>query len=209
MARDGIRLLDALNVDKAHIVGASMGGMISQILCANFPERASSLTAVMTSTNKKGLPTASPKLAHLLLRPGPAPKTTEDIIERSMRMWKAIGTPDSGRSDEELRTRVAAAVDRSYCPKGQRRQLSAIIETGDLRRWTRRIKAPTLVIHGDADPLVNIAGGKDVAANIRGSRMEVISGMAHDLPPRHLQTVTQMIIDHAHAAERSCVESAA
>lgn len=200
MAQDTIGLMDELKIEQAHVVGISMGGMISQILSARYPERVYSLTAIMTSTNRRSLPGPRGDVARLLFRPGPPPKTTDEIVERGMEIWNLIRTRDGGLSDDELRVRVRAAVERSYCPAGQRRQTAAIVETGDLTRWTRRIAAPTLVIHGDADPLVRLAAGQDVAATIKGSRLEVISGMGHDLPPAHLNHITDLIIQHAQAS---------
>lgn len=200
MADDAIGLLDTLQIARAHVVGISMGGMISQILSAQHPDRVFSLTALMTSTNKRSLPGPRPDVAKLLFNPGPTPNTTEEIVERGMKVWNLLQTVEGGLPDDELRRRIHAAVERSYCPAGQRRQTAAIIETGDLTRWTQQITAPTLVIHGDADPLVQLAGGQDVAATIQGSRLEVIEGMGHDLPPRHLDRITSLIIDHARTA---------
>lgn len=199
MVRDTVGLMQELKIPRAHIVGVSMGGMISQILAARHPDKVASLTAIMTSTNRRGLPGPSPTIMKALFRPGPAPATTEEVVERGVKMWNMIRTQDGGLSEDELRVRVQAAVERSYCPAGQKRQTAAIVATGDLRRWTRRIKSPTLVIHGDADPLVNVAAGKDVAANIRNSRLEIIKGMAHDLPPNHIDRVTSLIINHVQA----------
>lgn len=200
MAQDTVSLMDALEIPQAHVVGISMGGMISQILSARHPQRVTSLTAIMTSTNRRSLPGPRRDVAQLLFNPGPAPKTNDEIVERGMQIWNLLRTTNGGLSDDELRTRIQAAVERSYCPAGQRRQTAAIVQTGDLSGWTRRIKAPTLVIHGDADPLVDVAAGRDVANTIQGSRLEIIPGMGHDLPPKHLDQISSLIIEHARAA---------
>ncbi|MEM7545890.1 MAG: alpha/beta fold hydrolase [Pseudomonadota bacterium] len=197
MAADAAGVMDALGLERAHVVGVSMGGMIAQILAATRPDRVSSLTAIMTSTNAPGLPGPRRDVGKLLTNPGPPARTEAQAIERSMAMWRLISTVDGGGTEEDLLARVTRGVQRSMSPAGIRRQTAAIIETGDLRRYTRQITVPTLVIHGDSDPLVNIAGGRDIARIVPGARLEVMEGMAHDLPPRHLPHITGLIGDHA------------
>ena len=115
-------------------------------------------------------------------------------------MWSLIRTPDKDEDHSELKLKLASGFDRSYYPAGVRRQLAAIIATGDLRPHIRKIKAPTLVIHGSKDPLASVEGGRDSARNIKGARLEIIEGMAHDLPKKFLPRITKLIIDHIRSA---------
>jgi pimeloyl-ACP methyl ester carboxylesterase len=199
MARDSVSLLDALGVDKAHIVGVSMGGMIAQVLAAEYPSRVASLTAIMSSTNNISLPRARPEITKALLTPPKKGATKDDVLDRSVQFWRMIGTKDSGTTDAELRARIEASYDRSHNPAGIRRQLAAIIDSGDLRRFTRKITAPSLVIHGSEDPLSPPTGGIDIAKNITGARLELIDGMGHDMPKKYLPLITEMIVGHMRA----------
>lgn len=196
MAADAVGLMDALNIEKAHIVGVSMGGMIAQIVAGAYPERAMTLTAVMTSTNEPRLPGARHDIAKLILRPGPPAENVDEAIEKSMRVWRLIKTQDGGWTEDALRARVSAAAHRSVYPPGPRRQTAAIVDSGDLRRWSRKVTAPTLVIHGDADPLVRLSGGKAVARAIKHATFKIIPGMAHDLPPNFLPMIRDEMIEH-------------
>ena len=201
MARDSIALLDALGLDRVHLVGLSMGGMIGQIVAATAPDRIKSFTAVMTSTNNPGLPGARYDVVKMLVSRQHPAKTLDEAVERAMKMWNTIGTVDGGGTQDDLRQRVRAAMERCNYPPGIRRQTAAIIATGDLRNWTRRITAPTLVMHGTADPLVNVAGGKDIAANIEGAKLHLLEGMGHDLPPKFLDELTGTMIEHLRSVE--------
>lgn len=200
MAKDAESLLNALGIRRVHVVGVSMGGMIAQIFAAKYADRTLSFTGIMTTTNNRTLPAASREIRGHLLKPAKMAATRQEAIERSMMMWGLIGTKNSGASDDDLRARIEAAYDRSNYPVGPRRQISAIGETGDLRRYTRKITAPTLVIHGDADPLVPKEGGMDIAKNIPGSTLELIEGMGHDLPKKHLKRITSLLVSHMRAA---------
>jgi pimeloyl-ACP methyl ester carboxylesterase len=202
MAADTIGIMDALNIEDAHIVGASMGGMISQILCAENPQRVKSLTAIMSSTNNPALPRADPSISKEVFFARNNAANREELIENTLRLWQLIGTKDGGRDEIEFRQLVADSVDRNSSPAGIRRQLAAIIATRDLRTWTRRIEASSLIIHGSDDPLVPLACGQDIAASIDGARMEIIEGMGHDLPPRHLTEVTAHVLEHLHRCEK-------
>jgi len=201
MAKDTESLMNALGIAKAHVVGVSMGGMIAQIFAGKYPARTLSFTGIMTTTNNRALPGASREIRGHLLKPIKAAATREEAIQRSMMMWDLIGTKDSGAADGELRAKIEAAYDRSNYPVGPRRQISAIGETGDLRRYTRKIKAPALIIHGNADPLVTKEGGMDIAKNIPGSKLELIDGMGHDLPRKHVAHITTVMINHMQAAQ--------
>lgn len=196
MAADAVGLMDSLGIQKAHVIGASMGGMIAQIVAGEYPNRVLSLTAIMTSTNEPRLPGARPDVARLILRPGPPATTVEDAIEKSMRVWRLIKTQDGGLSEDALRARVSAAAHRSVYPPGPRRQTAAIVDSGDLRKWSNKVKAPTLVIHGAADPLVRPSGGMAVARAIKGSKHIEFPEMGHDLPPRYLDKICEEIVRH-------------
>lgn len=197
MANDAAGVLDALSIKSAHVVGVSMGGMIGQVLAANHPDRVKTLTAIMSNTNNPRLQRADPKLLRALFGPGPRPKTRDEIVDRIERLWGMIGTPDGGNDPQAFRKRIEFAVDRCDYPAGVRRQIAAIIATGDLRRFDRKIAAPTLVIHGSIDPLAPPAGGKDIAANVPGARLEMIDGMGHDLPPKFLPRIADLVLGHA------------
>jgi len=203
MAKDAAGVLDALDIKRAHVIGASMGGMIGQILCAESPERIKSFTALMSSTNNPALPKAHPKVSWEVMTARKPSATREELIDITLRIWELIGTKNSGRDPVEFRQQVAASIDRSSSPSGIRRQMAAIIATRDLREWTRKVTAPSLVIHGSEDPLVPFQNGLDIAAEIKGARMEIIEGMGHDLPPVYLATVVEHVIEHLCSAENS------
>lgn len=200
MAEDAIGVLDALNVDRAHIVGLSMGGMIAQIVAANHPERTRSATILMSSSNRFGLPTPPIDLALdvLFARRG---RSLQQRTARTRRVWKRIRTQDGGYNDEDFSETITATIDRSYYPPGRRRQIEAIMATGDLRRYARRIVAPALVVHGSADQLARPHGGLDIAANIRDAQFELIPEMGHDLPPNRIDLISGLISAHARQAD--------
>ncbi|MEM7740633.1 MAG: alpha/beta hydrolase [Pseudomonadota bacterium] len=203
MAADAVGVLDALNVKDAHVVGASMGGMIAQIMAAEHPTRVKSLTAWMSSTNNPKLPAADPSISKAVLNARTRAHSQTDLIDQTTALWTLIGTKNSGVDPEEMRKRVTVSLERCNYPAGIRRQIAAIVATGDLRSWTRKISAPTLVIHGSADPLVPHPAGEDIAANIKGSRFELLEGMGHDVPPSHLPQINQLIADHFRAVEEN------
>ena len=197
MARDTVGLLDTLDIGKANVVGVSMGGMIAQVLAASYPGRVGRLAIIMSSTNNPALPRARPEIARALMAPPMKTATREEALERAMALWNLIGTKNSGAGPEELRARLAASFERSYHPAGARRQLAAIIETGDLRKkFTRRITAPTLVIHGSEDPLAPPAGGLDIFRNIPGADLDIIEGMGHDIPKKFRARIAARIVKH-------------
>lgn len=197
MANDTIGLLDGLSVRKTHVVGVSMGGMIAQVMAAKFPQRVDRLAIIMSSTNNPALPRAKGEIAKALMAPPANINTREEALERAMYLWSLIGTKNSGASDDELRARLAAAYERSHYPAGPRRQLAAVIDTGDLRKdFTRKIAAPTLVIHGGDDPLAPPAGGVDIFRNVKGADLEIIEGMGHDIPKKFRARIAARIIRH-------------
>jgi pimeloyl-ACP methyl ester carboxylesterase len=196
MANDTTGLLDHLGVERAHLVGASMGGMVCQTVAALSPERVASLCSIMSSTGRRRLST-SPRLDALrLLLQRPA-TSREDYIAAMTMMFGVIGSPDYPADAERMREHAERAWDRCFYPSGVARQLMAVLASGDRTRELRRITAPTLVIHGLADKLIPPRAGRDTAAAIPGARLELLPGMGHDFPPQLWQPISEMIVDNA------------
>jgi pimeloyl-ACP methyl ester carboxylesterase len=181
MAADAIGLLDALGIEKAHIMGASMGGMIAQIVAATYPDRVLSLTSIMSNTGNPTLPPATPE-AMAVLTQRPTSNDMEALVAHGVRAEKVIGSPGYPVPEAELSARIRRDFQRSFYPAGVARQMAAIVGSGDRREALRTITAPTMVIHGVDDPLVPIAGGRDTAATISGAKIVEIPGMGHNLP---------------------------
>ena len=196
MAQDTIGLIDGLELERVHLVGISMGGMIAQHVCALAPEKVRTLTGIMTTTGNPKLPRPNADVMKAMLRRGPQPKTRDDIIAASVSVFETIGTPGENQNTNGMRDRIAKSYDRNHNPKSVARQMAAIAHAGDFRSFTRQIKAPTLVLHGSADPLVPIEGGRDVARIVPGAKMKVIDGMGHDVPPRFLPQITAHMLEH-------------
>lgn len=196
MAADGVALLDHLAIERAHIVGASMGGMISQHIAARYPDRTLSLTSIMSSTGNRRLPRAR-KEAMQVLANRPMSGDPEDMIAYSVRAARVIGSPAYPAAEERLQRRVRADFERGWYPQGVARQMAAIVADGDRRPLLKTITAPTLVVHGEDDPLVPLAAGRDTAANIAGARLLTIPGMGHDLPLALIDTLADAITGHA------------
>ncbi len=192
MAADAIELLDALGIDRAHIVGASMGGMIAQVVAAKYPRKVLSLTSIMSTTGNPAVPPAQPD-AMAVLTNRPTTTDTDSLVAFLVNAARVIGSPAYPPNEERLITRVRADLARSYSPTGYMRQMAAIIASGDRRAQLAAITAPTLVIHGDADPLVSVEGGRDTAANITGAELKIIPGMGHDLPLPLVDTIADAI----------------
>jgi pimeloyl-ACP methyl ester carboxylesterase len=207
MVADTIGLMDALKIKRAHFVGVSMGGMISQLLSGKHPNRVASLTSIMSGTLNPRIGGPSPRIAVPLFLNRAKATTRDEIIKRTIEMWSLIRTESDDHT--EFESKIANGFDRSYYPAGVRRQLAAIIATGDLRPHLKSITAPTLVIHGSKDPLAPLEGGKDSARNIKGARLEIIEGMAHDLPKKFLPRITSLIVDHVRHAEKGAAKKAA
>lgn len=196
MAEDGVQLLDALGIDKAHIVGASMGGMIAQHIAFSHPDHVLSLTSIMSTTGNRRLPRARPEAMKILMdRPRTADAAT--MVEFGVRAARTIGSPAYPAEENRLRTRVQRDFERSFSPAGLTRQMAAIIADGDRRGRLATITAPTLVIHGEADPLVPVEGGKDTAANIPGAKLKLIAGMGHDLPVQLVDEIADAVAEHS------------
>ena len=182
MADDAAAVLDHLGIDRAHIVGASMGGMIAQIFAARFRARTRSLGVIFSSNNQPFLPPPDPRALFAVLK-GPAPNSPLDVIaDYSVKVWRIIGSPRYPASEQRLRDDAIEAYERCYYPWGISRHFSAIIASGSLLRYDRQITAPTVVLHGRADRLQRPFGGRVVARAIPGGRLVLLDGMGHDLP---------------------------
>jgi len=182
MADDAAALLDHLDIREAHIVGASMGGMIAQIFAARFPERSKTLAVIFSSNNSAFLPPPAPRALLALLK-GPPPNSPRAvIIDNAVRVSKIIGSPGYRAPVEQIRAEAAEGYDRNYYPQGVARHFSAVMGSGSLAHYDRRIVAPTVVIHGRSDKLMRTFGGRKVARAIDGARLVLFDGMGHDLP---------------------------
>jgi len=196
MADDAAALLDHLDITTAHVIGASMGGMIAQIVAARFAERTKSLGVIFSSNNRAFLPPPAPR-ALLALIQGPPPDAPRDvIIDNAVRVSKVIGSPGYPMPDEDVRADAAESYDRNHNPWGVARQFSAILGSGSLLHHDRRIIAPTVVIHGRADKLMRPTGGRSIARAIQGARLVLIDGMGHDLPKELWDQVIVELTSH-------------
>ncbi|HSV59151.1 MAG TPA: alpha/beta hydrolase [Variovorax sp.] len=194
MAHDSLGVLDALSVSQAHVVGASMGGMIAQRIASSAPARVLSLTSIMSSSGARGLPGPDPKIAAALLRPPPA-RDEASLVAFSLGFIRMIGSPAFPNDEALLRERLTLSLRRGYRPAGLIRQLLAIgADTGRRPDELARIRCPTLVLHGEADRLVPIEAGRDTARRIAGARFVAIPGMGHDLPPGVNEVLLRHII---------------
>ena len=195
MAADGIALLEHLGIARAHVVGVSMGGMISQHIAARYPDRVLSLTSVMSTSGNRRLPRAK-KEAMQVVANRPMSGDKEALIAYSVNAARVIGSPGYPSAEDRLQRRVRADFERGWYPQGVARQMAAIIADGDRRALLKSVKAPTLVIHGEDDPLVPLPGGRDTAENIAGARLLTIPGMGHDLPLALVDTMADAIAAH-------------
>jgi len=206
MTGDAVGLLDALGIGRAHIVGASLGGMVAQLLAADHPERALSLTSIMSGTGNRELPPASPEAMAVLNDRGPDPLTDfEGYLDHAVKGAFVVGSPGYPPNAEETRTRIRNDFNRSYCPAGFQRQYAAAVVSPDRRPKLATIKTPTVVIHGAADPLAPLTSGQDTAANIPGAELRVIEGMGHDFPPALFDAVVEGIMRAVSRAKAEAV----
>jgi pimeloyl-ACP methyl ester carboxylesterase len=207
MAADGVGLLDHLGIERAHIVGVSMGGMIAQTIAARRPERVLSLTSIMSSTGSRWRGQPALKTYRQFLRPVSTDRAT--YIAQTAALFDIIGSPGFDRADEDLRSLLSAMYDRGHDPGSVTRQLAAILASGDRTAELRHITAPTLVIHGTADKLVAPSGGRATARAIPGARLLMIEGMGHDLPRGAWPQLIDAIVENTRRAARAGAATAA
>ncbi len=182
MADDAVGLMDALGVERAHIVGASMGGMIAQLVAIYYPDRTKSLVSIMSTTGRRDLPPGDPDALAVLARP-PRSSSREDLIETGILVRHALASPGFPQSEADIRAFVERVADRApYDPDGIARQWAAVIAAPPRNELLKTVRCPALVFHGDSDPLFPVATAKDTAENIRGAELVVVPGMGHGFP---------------------------
>ena len=196
MAADAAGILGALDIQDAHIIGASMGGMIAQMVALDHPKKTRSLISIMSTTGRPGLPPGKPEAMAALTEP-PANLERETRIAHAIKIWRVLGSqPVYAASDAELRAMAEREVDRTpYGPDGMARQLVAVVASPPRFELLKNIKAPTLVIHGADDPILPVEGGKDTAASIPGARLKIIPGMGHDFTSKLVPVYLREIAD--------------
>ena len=195
MALDSLGVLDALGIDRAHVVGVSMGGMIAQRMALAAPQRVLSLASIMSSSGARYLPgPKSQVLGALLSRP--AGRGEDALVDHGVKIWKLIGSPAFPPDELALREGVRAAVRRSFHPAGTMRQMAAVAASRRRAAALPRVKTPPLVVHGRDDPLVPLACGHDTARRIAGARFVAVEGMGHDLPPPVVERILDPLLPH-------------
>ena len=191
MAADTVGLLDALGLESAHIVGASMGGMIAQTMAIEYPDRVRSLTSIMSTTGDTTVGQATQEALGALLS---APATSRrEAVERTVSTFRVIGSPGFEFDEEGVRERAGIAYDRAYDPPGVARQLVAVLASGDRTAGLRAVNVPALVLHGAEDPLVDVSGGWATAEAVPDAELVVFDGMGHDLPRELWPEITARI----------------
>lgn len=200
MAADTAGLMDHLGIESAHVVGASMGGMIGQTLAIERPERVRSLLSMMSTTGSRRVGTPSRRAFALLF--AQFPRSREAYVERIVKTFKVIGSPGFPTDEERLRDVAGRMYDRSHRPAGVLRQIHAIAASGNRTAALRRLRLPVSVLHGSRDPLIRPSGGRATARAIPGARLRLIEGMGHDLPRELWPTFAEEIATNAARAER-------
>jgi pimeloyl-ACP methyl ester carboxylesterase len=200
MAADALGALEALGITSAHVVGASMGGMIAQRIAIAAPGRTRSLTSIMSTSGARNLPQPKRKVLKVLLS-RPPENSPAALVTHGMKLFQAIGSPAYPTPPAELRMRIEVSVQRSFHPQGVLRQMMAIVSDVTRAAQLARISSPTLVIHGKADPLVPYGCGEDTARRIAGAKLLGIEGMGHDLPPEPVAQILAALVPHFQAAD--------
>jgi pimeloyl-ACP methyl ester carboxylesterase len=194
MAADAAGLLDALGISSAHIVGASMGGMIAQTFAIDFPTKTRTLTSIMSTTGDPAVGQASAEALAALI--GPAPTSRDEAVESRVRLSKVIGSPGFPEDESQLREYAASAFDRSFHPSGQVRQVAAVLSQPDRTQALQLVAIPTLVIHGADDPLVDVSGGKATADAVPDAKLKIVPGMGHDLPSALYEEIVDSLVEN-------------
>lgn len=195
MADDAVGLLEALSVESAHVVGISMGGMIAQEMAIHHPNRVRTLTSIMSSTGDQALPPPKPEALSVLLTPFPTDR--DAYIENSIHTWQVLSGPGFPLDHDLVKERAGRSFDRGLSLAGTARQMAAVVTSGSRREALWSVTVPTLVIHGDADPLVPVESGIDTADAVPGAELLVIEGMGHDVPLAVAPRVIDAIARHA------------
>ena len=200
MAGDAVAVLDANGVESAHVVGMSLGGMIVQQMAIDHAKRCTSMTSIMSTTGDRDVGQASAEVAALFF--GPPGTDRASVIARRQALDLLCTSPDHYDADR-IAQRVGDAYDRCFCPRGVARQLVAVSASGSRTNALRSVRVPTLVIHGEADTLIDISGGIRTAESIRSARFLAIAGMGHDLAPFFWDTIVEAITEHARVANEA------
>jgi pimeloyl-ACP methyl ester carboxylesterase len=199
MMRDLVGLMDALEIDSAHLVGVSMGGMIAQLLAIHEPQRLLSLTLIMSTSNERKLPGPTRELTRFIMR-GPRAATDNARSQYLWQLWRMLGSPAYRLSDQELAAFLKTVYSRGTTAEGTNRHTLAILAAPGRAEALGQVSTPTLVIHGDSDPLIPIECGLDTARSIPGAKMRIIEGMGHDLPIKLVPLLARLIGTHARAS---------
>jgi pimeloyl-ACP methyl ester carboxylesterase len=201
MAQDAVALMDALKIERAHIVGASLGGMIGQILASKHAARVSTLTLIMSSPGAPPPWDSTPQARKVLMTPAPPNATAEDLIRMRMNTYRVIAGPGQPMADSTLYEMARLSVERSADTSGSRRQLVAAMATGSLKKNLRDIHVPTLIIHGKNDPLIPVRRSAQMHAGIAGSKLLILEGMGHSFPQRLIPQIAAAIVEHCARAD--------
>lgn len=201
MAADAVGLLDALGIERAHLVGRSMGGMIALLAASAYPDRILSVAPVMSTTGNPALPQPAPEVLAALTRPAPSlSDDREGFVAHGLRFARLIASPGQPFDAKERRAQILADAERAHDPAGFRRQLAAMAAAGDIRPRLSAVAAPTRVVHGAADVLLSPAGGRDIAASVPGAGLTIIDGMGHEIPPGFYGDVAAAILGNVRLA---------
>jgi pimeloyl-ACP methyl ester carboxylesterase len=195
MAKDTTGLLDTLGIESAHIVGASMGGAIAQIIATCHPDRARTLTSIMSSTGDPAMPPPKTKAMAILTRR--TPTHWKGYVKNYVKSWRVLHGDVTPFDEDRARRQAERNFERGLFPAGVNRQLAAILATGNRKEELKSVGVPTLVIHGDADPLVPVENGYDTADTIPGAKLVIVEGMGHDMPPANWPQIIDAITNHA------------
>jgi pimeloyl-ACP methyl ester carboxylesterase len=198
MAADAAGLLDVLGIERAHIVGVSMGGMIGQVLAIDHPDRVLSLASIMSSPDYPRVGASTAEAIELLMKPPPSQR--EEIIATEVDTTRILGSPGFPFDEERTRQHAAAKFDRSFYPPGVNRQVGAVMGAADRTERLGEVDVPTVVIHGSADPLITPSGGEATAKAIPGAELIIVEGMGHELPPGAWPTVADAVVGNAEKA---------